>query len=932
MPPPLLRPKDVPAPAWFGRYNFQREEDLARLTTILGSPGGPSVVLLAGEPGIGRRYLLQAAAHRLCQAGRPVEEILEIDLEGYGEEMSLSRFLELQLEKRRTAEWERRREITAAVGQATSLGLKGTGAAALLSILLGLKEPIAALRKVFGGAEEGFSGELFSPREAFASFLSGLSGRVILHVTDPTLFHTVPSPENPRRWLPEVAERFPHVVLVVSCGPAEHTEDVVPGARNEVERIELHRLEVHEVKRLLDLRLAPNSFPPNLGETLVRYSHGLPGLLGSTVWKLHVLEALDEDEALIWGVDDAKVAEVLSEGLLEELSQTFHAHPEHTRSLWIFLLDAALCGERVPASILLDVLADGEEGLRDELTDRIDEELVERLGVFEDLEYSHPSFPSSVGVYRFREPLLRLAILEHYSPTERRKRAAKIAPVLLHELPVRTRDVARLFVTLAEHLGDEERNEYLRELAWWVGVDEAEALRDGLATAVAEGSLEPEALWKAVKGTEGRWPAYRRLALLDAYGVGPCDDAGNPLGVPVERLGDFHLKRGELLREMGEYVEALYHAEHAESVNETMSGTKSLPYLAALRLVGMLLHSLGDLAQAKEKFEKALNISESISAAEVDWTLTTKGDLACVFQGLGDLARARELNEEVLAEQTRLLGPKHPDTLITKENLAVVFENQGDLERARLLLEEVLEAQTHLLGHEHHETLRANGNLAVILMEQGDLARSAQLHEKALETRARTLGLEHPDTLITKGNLAEVLENHGDLEKARLLLEEVLEAQGRRLGSEHPSTLVTKHRLASVFRGKGDLARALELAEEILEAQAHALGPAHPHTLATKHLLAEVFKGQGDLTRALELAEEVLEKEAQILGPEHPDTLMTKHLLAHVFENHGDLARAQDLMEEVLDAQARLLGSEHPHTLSTKHCLATVVEKRANSA
>jgi hypothetical protein len=71
MPEPLLRPKDVPAPAWFGRYNFQREEDLVRLTTALAE--GPSVVLLSGEEAIGRRYLLQAAVYRLRQTGQAFE-------------------------------------------------------------------------------------------------------------------------------------------------------------------------------------------------------------------------------------------------------------------------------------------------------------------------------------------------------------------------------------------------------------------------------------------------------------------------------------------------------------------------------------------------------------------------------------------------------------------------------------------------------------------------------------------------------------------------------------------------------------------------------------------------------------------------------------------------------------------------------------------
>ncbi|HEX5718733.1 MAG TPA: hypothetical protein VF179_21410, partial [Thermoanaerobaculia bacterium] len=452
MPEPLFRPEDVPGPAWFGRYNFQREGDLVRLTAAL--TGEPSVVLLSGEAGIGRRYLLQAAVHRLRQAGHEVEEILEIDLEGYDEAVGLAKYFELQVEKRRQEKGEPRRELKENLLSVAGLGLNSVAGATLLSTVLSLGEPLSALRKIFGRSDKGFSGELFSAREILASIVESLSGRVILHVIDPARFHAMPSAENPRRWLPEVAERFPHVVLVVSCGPDDHAADLVPGALTDVERFELRRLDQWDLWEILSLRLAPNAFPPDLAETLERYSGGLPALVGKAVWKLEHEGALAEDDHWVWRIDDAKAAKLLEEKLLDPLSQAFHEHPEHVRALWAFLLEAALCGELVPANLLLGVQALAEE-VEDDLADSIDEILVERFGVFEDLEYSHPGFPALVNVYRFREPIVRLAVLEHFQVKERRARAAQIAPTLRRGLLVTTRDVARLFVSLADHLGED---------------------------------------------------------------------------------------------------------------------------------------------------------------------------------------------------------------------------------------------------------------------------------------------------------------------------------------------------------------------------------------------------------------------------------------------------------------------------------------------
>jgi tetratricopeptide (TPR) repeat protein len=845
----LLRPKDVPASTWFGRCNFQREEDLDRLTTILLSTVGPSVVLLPGEAGIGRRYLLQAAVHRLSQAGRPAPEILEIDLEGYDEEVSLPRFLELQMENRQMARGQRRRDLTETFLAAAHLGMKGTGWAALFSLILGLKEPVAALKRLLGDGEKEFSGEFFSARETFATFLGNLSGQVILHVTDPTFFHAVPSPENPRRWLPEVVERYPHVILVVSCSPGDQAADLVPGARHEPERFELDRLTVDEVSALLNLRFAPNAFPADFARTLFRYSNGLPGLLGGAVWKLHLLGALDEDEAWTWKVDDAKVAEVLSEGLLEPLSLAFHEYPEYNRALWTFLLDAALCGVTVPASLLLSLQGLGEE-IKEELADLIDEELVDKLGVFEDLQYRHPSFPVSINVYRFREPLIRLAILEHFAEAERQERASQIAQELRRELPVRTRDVARLFVALADHLGEEERDGYLRDLDWWVGTDGADALRDELTLAVATGRLKHEILWSALLGTEERWPAYRRLALLDAYGAGPRDDEGNSLGVPLERFGEFQTLRAELLVDLGQYRDALGHAEQGASIAEAQNGKHSLQYLRDLVLIGIILRRLGDFARAKEQLQTGLELSE------------------------------------------RLLGPHHPNTGSTKNQLAEVLADLGELALAQKLYEEVLETRIRHLGSEHHYTLTTKASLAVVLGELGDLGQARELNEEVLEAMNRLLGPEHPHTLGAKNNLAGVLKTQGDLGRARELNEEVLEAMSRLLGPEHPRTLGAKNNLAVILEAQGDLGRARELCEEVLEA--NSLAPEHPHMLSARNNLAAVLEAQGDLGRARELYEEVLEARTRLLGAQHPDTLSTNDALTGVVRDLGDVADSRD--------------------------------------
>ncbi|HWN45245.1 MAG TPA: tetratricopeptide repeat protein, partial [Thermoanaerobaculia bacterium] len=545
------------------------------------------------------------------------------------------------------------------------------------------------------------------------------------------------------------------------------------------------------------------------------------------------------DEHWVWRIDDAKAAKLLEEKLLDPLSQAFHEHPEHVRALWAFLLDAALCGELVPANLLLGVQALAEE-VEDDLADSIDEILVERFGVFEDLEYSHPGFPASVNVYRFREPIVRLAVLEHFQVKERKAGAAQIAPALRRGLLVTTRDVARLFLTLADHLGEEERDEILRDLAWWVGMEEADDLRDGLGAALAEGWLKPETLWGAIEGTEGRWPAYRRLALLDAYGTGPRDEEGNPLGVPMERLGRFHFLRARLLLNLGRYQEAQGNAELAVRVFEAQSGRQSLPFLTASVLVGDLLRLLGDFTRAQNTLRQALDWAEKLIGPEHLETLAAKYQLARVLEAQGELSRSREMSEEVLAAEIRLIGPEHHNTLTTKHALAGLLQSQGELFRSREMCEEVLEARVRLLGPEHPYTLASKHNLAGVLEAQGELSRSREMSEEVLAAEIRLLGPEHPHTLMTKHNLARVLEAQGELSRSREMFEEVLAAEIRLLGPEHPHTLTTKHNLARVLQAQGELSRFREMYEEVLEARIRILGPEHFRTKEIREALRKL--------------------------------------------------------------------------------------------
>ena len=79
-------------------FNFQDTAALSLVSTHLFSTD-PGAVLLSAEAGLGRRYLVDAAAHEARQAGHHLE-VVEIDLTGYdGDAANLLAFAGSQLRR-----------------------------------------------------------------------------------------------------------------------------------------------------------------------------------------------------------------------------------------------------------------------------------------------------------------------------------------------------------------------------------------------------------------------------------------------------------------------------------------------------------------------------------------------------------------------------------------------------------------------------------------------------------------------------------------------------------------------------------------------------------------------------------------------------------------------------------------------------------------
>lgn len=484
-------------------HHFSEVDDLA---ARLAFEDPSETIVLSGEPGSGRRYLMRAAASEARKRGVDVW-LSAIDLDGYEpEQETLDPYVRFQLDKRgRGLDGigleESVRRIVAVPGADP---LDRALAAALI---LGRDEASDDLVEPLlqGGRPALFSGEQASRRLA-------------LHVADVTEISVVVR-ERLFAW----AEAEPRLRPALSCSAWEGQAVVGPG--REVARFELQRLEPGELQGLADLNGGLSVTPEEAGR-IHELSGGLPGVAA---------RALDSGDP--W------------RDPLDALAAAPEAERDRIRTL---LHLGALCGENIPVRALAEFLGVGEDA-QEEFIDLLDET------VGADAErplfaprFQHPSFPAE-QIYGFDDPLVPAFLLGRLPPDSRRRLAAELSGFLLRAAPPLTRAGTRLLLNLTMHAQSVPyRREFRRELACWVGEMEVEELTAILTMEAREEFRDPADVWTTIYNVQPRWPAWRTLAMLEAV---------RPDALPPQ-LGSSHsLVRSGLLLDLKRNDEALAEAE-----------------------------------------------------------------------------------------------------------------------------------------------------------------------------------------------------------------------------------------------------------------------------------------------------------------------------------------------------------------------------------
>ena len=337
-------------------------------------PDHAQIVVLAGLPGGGRRYLERAAVTAARGRGlRVFAAALDLD-GGEPEAHRLHAYWDFQQAKRGAAVSPAAQSVFERLaGRSPRPGLTELSLAALL----------AGLDPGSGALIERLSAAL-DQADPWAALADGLAEgeRLALHAVD-----TSSLPATLREKLLSLAMTAPRLKLLISSHRREGVGKVVRGRANV--RFDVMPLDRGELESLVESRLERPGVPPVVYDAIHRQSQGGTGAAARAVQQLAAGGALTRLASGGWSWRGG--AEAVVDGPVDAALAA--RGEEQAKLLASFVHLATLCGDNIPVKSLLAFLGVEEDAI-DDAIDQVDEALGadSEAAVFAD-RFQHPSLP-----------------------------------------------------------------------------------------------------------------------------------------------------------------------------------------------------------------------------------------------------------------------------------------------------------------------------------------------------------------------------------------------------------------------------------------------------------------------------------------------------------------------------------------------------------
>jgi tetratricopeptide (TPR) repeat protein len=740
-------------------------------------------------------------------------------------------------------------------------------------------------------------------------------GRTIVHVGESSVNQFL------RDDLISICRLQPRLRLVFSVLP-DVDQTYLLGHQSGI-RIDVPQFEAAQLQRVLRGKFGGNEVPEWLPRMLSQQTCGSRGLTA-----LRLIE-LFQDDRLRWDTDDCWCAgEPVQSGavpvglsrLLQPLESVFRETP-HLESL---LRLAALCGELIPMTLLLDFLRI-PEAERDELLDVIDERLcdgVDCVPILADLGYGHPGFCMNrkINVYQFRCSLDAELLVCGTSAEWRQQQAEALLKYLERAEPECSRGLASLYLHLHEYLPDGRvQCEALRQrLQWWIHDIEEDLFRDHIAKSINSRRLSGEAVWLAIQRSGGEESAALRLNLLLAY-------EQQRDGVPVANQVSFLEKKGLLLKELARYDEAEVCLRKGLRICEQTEDPDHPDVARCLENLALLLIATNRVLEGEPLYRRALAIFESSYGPDHPEVAIRLNNLARLLRGTNRLLEAEPLSRRALAISESSCGPDHPQVAGCLNNLAGLLYSTNGMSEAEPMYRRSLAISESVYGPDHPVVATCLYNLASLLSGTNRLSEAEPMYRRSLAISESVYGPDHPNVARCLNNLAELLRDTNRLLEAEPLYRRSLAISESSHGPDHPAVAILLNNLAELLRDTNRLLEAEPMYRRSLAISESVYGPDHPDVATYLNNLANLLRGTNRLLDAEPLYRRSLSILESSSGPDHPDVARCLNNLAELLSGTNRILEAEPLYRRSLAISESVYGPDHPDVATYLHNLANLL-------
>jgi tetratricopeptide (TPR) repeat protein len=266
------------------------------------------------------------------------------------------------------------------------------------------------------------------------------------------------------------------------------------------------------------------------------------------------------------------------------------------------------------------------------------------------------------------------------------------------------------------------------------------------------------------------------------------DDSGGDKTINAD-VAASHFAMGQIMAEMGQMDEAVFHFQSAVTIQEDLYGKESPITAAGYTNLGAVYNQRQEYDTALEWYRRALSILQTATPGHQDVAAAFNNVGMALYQ-LGEFEQSLNHHNQGRRILEEAYGRDHPILATTLGSIGNVLRSLQRFDDAMVEYQTAHSLLVQALGPLHSEVASSLNNLGMMfsLLHQSD--RALESYQSAARIFAQALGPQHPHTASCHFNVGLVYKSMGNMTNALDAFRQAKDIWQESLGPNHPNTIM----------------------------------------------------------------------------------------------------------------------------------------------